>query len=1053
MTLNDFLNEPRMAAQLSKLGQRPGFDSAAAFAQRLISFVLDHSKKLLLDASETAPLSKSFQLFADARKDLSGPFRSVHDGMQSCVYDVLLCSASFWGQVFEYYETMYFKAVQLPDGTVEISPATVSFEAGWKIACLFIRENLLSLAGKAAGVSSGFDKSLNWCFYPANLGKELEDAKVMVLTLIGQIRKRGTVLVAAEGILGSMSFTFTIPLKLWVDDKLDKDWNNVTRLDALCQEYFESSSIRLNVTLKAPPDDANASFLPSFASDFVDGSTLTPRNSLAAADRSVALNIRPIPPFVFASPGCEWSGVGMGEFCREVPHQCVWPEVVNTVPPTEDQIGMSALKVSASLTARALANSPSRWPVPPSPTDLSFSSVEEKMPHLEPIFGVEESAYVPSIRRASVSPKSTGHASTAVPGLTPTPQRLSMDSDVKCKNSSHSPVSTESDVEFESPNKIRRVSSGPDPETISPVSESSRSSLKDIVKQIVFAAKREVSSNDWSLCAALGELLKHSDTLSSLYTFVLHSGGAESFSKAYKEQEPPGRRSSRLRLSNSSKEICESLPKISDSVLANCEAYLAYLMKFTQKNVLRDLRREGSRFTALARVLALAHVLDQGDWSEDAMKMVVSVAGDFVCYCLKIKAHIRPTDIYAAGLRRAYADAGIAMIEVAKGLKFGDWLSLALFYDDFAYTVLMGEEGLFAVSHAADTDGVHRVGREDTLRLGLNSHCLLVGSELVNRWSFHMTSSFWDILRALTSEFINRRHDWEPKVERFQRSSESIKKLDKFLRILLVDSSLYLLDLCACMHLPLIVQHAAFDLVRSVILLRPVLLRGRHMHQIVQCSIVAASVLFTSPPYRPSFQQLGFVAKERQTSAEAQLIYSQFVLDAVLLSTAGGDVLFSDAGAAIAWSPELHPDSELTGSVEDFYVKEFVSEMRQVLFNLHRSKLGSACWESGPFPERKTQCQSVSPLSYIALSSWMVLAFQIAFGDAYAARGIFPASKFVVAFPFAFPLGVIPCLLPPIEAWELSLVESRRIFVNWVPGTAISTKGIGEYSVSCAEDS
>jgi hypothetical protein len=67
-------------------------------------------------------------------------------------------------------------------------------------------------------------------------------------------------------------------------------------------------------------------------------------------------------------------------------------------------------------------------------------------------------------------------------------------------------------------------------------------------------------------------------------------------------------------------------------------------------------------------------------------------------------------------------------------------------------------------------------------------------------------------------------------------------------------------------------------------------------------------------------------------------------------------------------------------------------------------------------------------------------------------EGIFPASKFVVAFPFAFPLGVIPCLLPPIEAWELSLVESRRIFDNRLLGTAISTKANGEYSVSCVED-
>ena len=462
-----------------------------------------------------------------------------------------------------------------------------------------------------------------------------------------------------------------------------------------------------------------------------------------------------------------------------------------------------------------------------------------------------------------------------------------------------------------------------------------------------------------------------------------------------------------------------------------------------------------NQFRCLARVLALAHVCAERDWSEQAMKMAVTVAGDFACYCFETSPYIADSDIYAAGLRGFYANAHISVVEMGKHLGLHDWMGLALFYNDFAYSVLMGDNGLFSpnvnTSQSAPVrrgSGAGKISKHASLREGLNLHCLLVCSELVNRWSFSATSSFWTILRQLETDFLDRRHGVDPSVATARTASEDLAKIDRFLRTCLVDASLYMVDLGDRVKLSQPVLHAAFDILRSAILLRPYLLRGRHMHQIVQCSLMAASVLFSSPENRTDFAKLAQGAMFMQTTRESEKIYSRFVLKTVLLSTAGADVLFSDGSAALALPGEHQPDSELTGSIQEFYEKEFVSEMRQVLGNLHRTKNPKEAASLGPFPEKFSPDPSVSPLSYISICSAMAVAMQTAFGVSNAERRTLPCSQFPKALQFASPLGVLPCLVPPIETDKKKAGGHRkdRLF-RWLPDTTIVARENGVYSV------
>jgi hypothetical protein len=1089
MASDDIQKARRMTLRLFALGEKLGSPSSGELAQLLASNAFGQKDrvqnlvKLSLETSETkcstAPLSKSFRLFFGAREELSRPFTSRTDCLQSSIYDVLLCFTSFWGQVFEYYETMYYKPVELPDGTVDTSPASVSFEVGWKIACLFIRDTMLSTAARAAGVSSGYDRSMSWYFYPANATSELEEAKVLVLTVIGKIRKRGTVLVSAEGMIGHISFSSTMPLLHWVEDKLDKDWNNTEKLDALCEDYFESSSIRLNVTVNATQDnvlnqsfDPNASFLDTFEMD--GESLLNPYSLFSMTGRSISLNIRPITPVIFASPICDYSGIDMGEFCREISEKCVWPEVVNTVS-TVGQIGISLLNIAADLTIvppasssrrRSSLSAPSRLNLTPEQEPvLPFQTSGQEMPSLEPIPKFGSSNDVFSIPIPQLTPTPSGHASIAIPELTPTPKRHPRDSDVTFYTGESPPggalvpLPTEVEQEFESPKKMQRVSSRPSLVTTSSLPNIPQISLQAIVDQIVNAAKREVGMRDWSLESALGDLLKRGKSLPALYAFVLISGNTgESVAEGQKEQNQPNQRGKRRRSSNelnSRKKNFESLPKISDSVLSHCDEYLTKIMDFAESTVLSLLsHNQLLQFEALARVLALAHVCAERDWSEQAMKMVVAIAGDFACYCSNVGPYLRDTDIYAAGLRGIYAQEKIAVIEMARLFDSWDWVSLSMFYNDFAYAVLLGENGLCAVSHTASQSapvrrgsGASKISKQMMLREGLNLHCLLVCSELVNRWSFHVSSTFWDLLRECERKLFSRRHAWVPENANAKTNPETVAKLDRFLRTLLLDSSLYLLDLGDRLKLSQTVLHASFDIVRSVILMRPYLLRGRHMHQIVQCAMMAAGVLFAPPDKRPDFVKLAQGSMLMQTSKESERIYSKYVLKTVMLSTGGGDVVFSDGAGALALPGAHQPDIELTGTIQEFYEKEFVSEMRQILANLHRTRSGATSSCLGPFPDKQSSDPSVSPLSYIALSSATALGFQTAFQVSHAEVKTLPASQFAKALACSAPLGVVPCLVPPVEGLSRRSVNRKDRFFNWLSGTMIEARENGVYAV------
>ena len=117
-----------------------------------------------------------------------------------------------------------------------------------------------------------------------------------------------------EGTIGHFSFRHTNRLVRWIEEKQGKDWNDEEKLDFLCDEYIESSSIRLNVTLR-PPNEAsigeeeslNSCLLDTFEPVDIEGaewSLLNPFSSLSILSRQISLNIRPITPVILACPYC-----------------------------------------------------------------------------------------------------------------------------------------------------------------------------------------------------------------------------------------------------------------------------------------------------------------------------------------------------------------------------------------------------------------------------------------------------------------------------------------------------------------------------------------------------------------------------------------------------------------------------------------------------------------------------------------------------------------------------------------------------------------------------
>ena len=107
---DDIQKALRMTIRLLSLGEKLGCPSYGELAQLLASNAfgkkdrISNLIKLSLETTESktssAPLNEALKLFFTARKELSRPFGCRADCLQSCIYDVLLCYTSFWGQVF-----------------------------------------------------------------------------------------------------------------------------------------------------------------------------------------------------------------------------------------------------------------------------------------------------------------------------------------------------------------------------------------------------------------------------------------------------------------------------------------------------------------------------------------------------------------------------------------------------------------------------------------------------------------------------------------------------------------------------------------------------------------------------------------------------------------------------------------------------------------------------------------------------------------------------------------------------------------------------------------
>lgn len=1093
---DDIHKARKMTFRLYALGERSGSPFAGEIAQMLaINAYSQNDKalnviKLSLETAEikssTAPLNKATKLFMDARQDISRPFSSRSECLQSCIYDVLLCYTSFWGQVFEYYETMYYKPVELGDGSLDSSPANVSLEAGWMITCLFIRDMMLSSAARAAGVASGYDRSMSWFFYPANATSELEEAKALVLTVIGKIRKRGTVLVSSEGMIGHISFSNSVPLTHWVEDNLDKDWNNVEKLAALSVEYFESTSIRVNVNVtpvsseSGSADAANLSFGPD--TSFLEGldnmdssdNSPTPSGLLSISNRSISLNVRPVTPILFGSPLCEWSGVDMGDFCREISAKCQWPEVANTVS-TAGQIGISVLNMGGEVVVSQLLgekrksfSAPSRLSFTPDAREgaiLPFST-PVGMPNLEPLvtsvpqFGIPIPELTPTPTRGSIS----------LPKLTPTPPiaRRARDSEVTFFGDKLSPldsvgpqalVALPSDADFDfsdrpsdaSPPK-KRNSGLSRPSTIisSPVQH--KPVLPALVEAIVAAAKRDLSSKDWSIEAALGALAKGGKSIESLYGLVNQAVLSD------QNEQDSGAKKRRRRSSEKGRVF---VPILDMQILKLADQRLKLILDVVERRSLKNLNQaQRSTLETLSRLLALVSLcMNPREVSDTCLKSAVAVAGDLVAFCHGIAAVIPGTDVYAAGLRGAYVEADIAMIEAGKDIGLCDWYGLSLFLNDTAFQVLLSEKGLFTPNAVSSAPPAPRykgpqklIGSHMSVWERIPQHCLFICSELMMRWAWAPSSRLWTVVGDLTADFFARRHESE--LYEVRTSEIEIDQLNYFIKESLLSAGLYLCDLADRLDASDQMIHAAFDIVRATVLLRPELLKGRHLLHIVFCAVAAASAIFAHTERKKpiDFASITQAAALREPNPDAQSIIKKYVCKSVCLSSAGGAILFSDCSGALVLpnaSGECQPEFQLTGDVRDFYESVFVSEMRQVLYNIRKVTLRRETPQAdmGPFPQNFRMDRSLSPFAFISLSSALALAMQQTLGQSGMQSKTVKYHHFPRALAIVSPLGVLPCLLPPVEpAAEVPLSKGDKVF-RWINESAIKATNNGSYSV------
>ena len=1038
MSDEDIRKAKRMTYRLYSLGERNGSRMSGELAQLLVGNVFFQNDvsgnivKLCLEGADerttVAPLAKSIRLFMQAREEIQRPFVGRSDCLQSSILDVLLCYISFWGQVFEYYETMYYKAVTLPDGATDQSPANVTFEIGWSITCLFIRDTMLSAAARLAGVAAGYDRSMSWYYYPANATSDLDEAKSLVLTVIAKIRKRGTVLVAAEGMLGHISFGNAIPLTHWVEDNLDKDWSNVERLSALSREYFESSSIRLNVNVTTTSSD-HSEEVPSdespLNSSFLDGideysPTSTAVSFLSLSSRSVSLNVRPITPLLFGDPSCDWSGVDMLAFCRSVVDTCVWPEVANTVS-TVGEIGISVL----NFTAEVVQKEHRRLSVPTSPErPIQFGALLPfptplGLPNLEPL--ERPTPFIPI-------PSFTPTPQKQLPQFTPEPKNR-RDSEITFFCSEDRPPLADTPTSF----PPAAISCAPVPAL--PVEASV--DVGAVAACLAAAARKgELTPKSWTLELALGDLA----TVCSV--------------KALYDQIVVGENSGLGGNKRGHKDIVPSFPPINAEILADTESRLADLLRIVFARSLSGLsvgvRRQVG---ALARIIALAGLACGRKTSE---AIAAAVAADFVCFANGFEPAIPPTDISATGLRGACATGHIALFEVAKDAGFTDWLSLSLFYNDIAYVLLLDPvSGLLNPTAPGRRRSQPPRALAPSVWGAFPDHCLLVGTELTLRWAWAPESRLWDVHANLVRDFGVRRH-FAPSVPlQLTTATSELAELDYFLNLVLMNCSTYLIDLGVRLGVDPVVLHFAFDILRATILLRPTIIAGRHMYHLVYCSLMGAQgVLHPRESETVNFDRMLQAALIKESTKTGQVLINKYVFKSVSLSTtSGGNVGWANGAGPLILPNNLGvvpPEMALLGDVRAFYESIFVPELCQVFFALKVLVSSPSALEAGLGPAvrglGKRHHSSLSPGAFPTISSALGIATQMVTGQANVQYKEMPYEDIVAAMPLVAPFGALACLRPPGTPFMQQAAKGERVY-KWFANAAVLAASDGSISV------
>jgi len=1115
MTDDDIKRARRMTFRLHSLGEKIGNTFAGELAQLLAGnsfFQNDKCSniiKLCLETSDeklsTAPLNKALNLFMSARKELSEPYTSRSDCLQSCILDMSLCYVSFWGQVFEYYESMYYKPVELPDGEPDTSPASIPFESGWYLTCLFIRDMMLSSAARSAGVSSGYDRSMSWYYFPANASSELEEAKALVLTVIARIRKRGTVLVSNEGMLGHISFSNTVPLTHWIEDKLNKDISDFSKLETLAEEYFESSSIRLNVNVvpvsnipsgdpSTPGEDplnssfsnlSEASFLDAFEGINDDNSPT--QSTLSMSSRSISLNIRPITPTLLGSSKCDWSGIEMLDFCQQIVDYCKWPEVVYTVS-TAGQIGISVINMSGEVMnrrkhRRSSFSAPSRLSLSPEPRNIAPAAIltpaaiptPTGMPRLEPL-GTHASpgfGFLPIPQLTPTPTKPTANPGIPIPTPTPPvfqrPHRVSDvtffggDDDSPVEESTTDrmalvPIADDDEPTHSSPMKSMRDDTGLAAVTTRPSyvdqhdpSTTQTASLDSIVRAISRAARSDVTAKNWSLIDAMGDLTTSATrSIVALYSHI-HSAKEDSDNQNVQDGNKRRRSSERLKKHNS------AIPSVHENVMKQVDIRLVSLIDCATSRCLKGLSQDlRHQLLVLSRVLVLASLLTSPKAITDVqIKSCVIVAGDFVCFCNSSPAIIAPTDVYAAGLRSTYVDSDIAMFEIGKDLGFLDWYSLSLFYNDFAFAVLMGANGLFQpTSPSTAPSGPSRRNRAPSklVRMSvwekLPQHCLLVCTELMMRWAWNPSSRLWDVYQRLVQSYELRRHGIDPE------PTHDLEELNYFVKQCLVNAGMHLVDVGDRLGASQVVIHAAFDIIRAAFILRPKMCQSRHIYQLVYCALVASGQIFGQSA-AIDFPRIVQAAILTQPDEHAKSIANKYITNSIALSAFDGSVLFSDGSGALVLpneSGQQQPEFQQTGDVHKFYESIFVPEMRQVLFNMkkvtQRRSVEHPKGDFGPFVEEMNGLRdpSISPFSFVAISSAMGLAMQQFAGTREAQFKTVSYARYKQAMVLASPFGVLPCLVPPCIPHDESH-HQNECYYKWFNDSVIRATKEGHYSV------